>query len=87
MERAAESQSLDAIADAVSDEDVEEAPGQIIAMAHCARDDVTLKLGDEEWTLHKQDFGVFVVIFDFIVILLTIYFVAYLGTNQADYIE
>jgi len=56
-------------------------------MAHCARDDVTLKLGDEEWTLHKQDFGVFVVIFDFIVILLTIYFVAYLGTNQADYIE
>jgi len=27
MERAAESQSLDAIADAVSDEDVEEAPG------------------------------------------------------------
>jgi hypothetical protein len=51
----------------------------IIAIAGCKQDTVRINLGDDyQKEINKNDFGVFVVIWDFLVIIILVWFVNFL---------
>ena len=68
----------------LNDEDVAEPT--IIAIAGCKQDTVRINLSDDfEKEVNKNDFGVFVVLWDFLVIIILVWFVNFLNKRQMEY--
>ena len=61
----------------------------IIALAPCTQEQVTIhfKGAGEERKVNKSDFGIFVVLMDFLVIIILILFVNFLDKRQREFAE
>ena len=61
----------------------------IMAIAGCKQDTVAIKLGEDGvyQEVNKNDFGIFVVVFDFLVVVILIIFVGMLDRRQKAYAE
>lgn len=61
----------------------------IIALAPCTQEQVTIHFmgAGEERKVNKSDFGIFVVLMDFVVVLILIGFVSFLDSRQKEFAE
>jgi hypothetical protein len=72
-----------------SDKDALFAEPVIIALAPCTQEQVTIHFmgAGEERKVNKSDFGIFVVLMDFLVIIILILFVNFLDKRQREFAE
>ena len=56
-------------------------------MAKCNQHNVYIKEGSFDISFTKENFGILVVLLDFVVILIFLYFIYFLYTRQEEYIE
>lgn len=60
-----------------------------IAIASCKTETVSINVteGGRTWTVAKSDFGIFVVLIDFLCVTIFIYFIYFLDSRQKDYYQ
>lgn len=60
-----------------------------IAIASCKTETVSINVteGGKTWTVAKSDFGIFVVLIDFLCVTIFIYFIYFLDNRQKEYAE
>lgn len=60
-----------------------------IAIASCQTETVSINVreGGKTWTVDKSDFGIFVVLIDFLCVTIFIYFIYFLDTRQKEYFK
>jgi len=59
----------------------------IIALARCQTKTVDVTFMGTDYQLHKEDFGIVIVLIDFLVISIYLYFIHFLETKQDDFIN
>ena len=59
----------------------------IIAMAKCNSQKFYIKIKGWSFELIKEDFGLAVVLYDFVIVLIFMYFIYFLESNQSEFID
>ena len=57
----------------------------LLVSANCKLDTVSLKISDMNLSMNKSDFGILVILIDFIVVLIYIWFIFFLDRKQNEY--
>ena len=59
----------------------------IIALAKCQQKEVELKLGTSSYVLLKEDFGILVILLDFVIVIVFLLYILIIDQKQQEFID